>query len=87
MPIPLPGLESFGIDLVWFGVILVINLEIGAVTPPVGMNLFVVKAIDDEYTIKDVLIGSIPYVLLGLVGLVLVMLFPDIALFVPNHFG
>lgn len=85
VPILLPGLESFGIDLIWFGVILVINLEIGAVTPPVGMNLFVVKAIYDEYTILDVLIGSIPYALIGLLGLALVIIFPEIALFLPDH--
>jgi C4-dicarboxylate transporter DctM subunit len=84
VPILLPGLEALHIDLIWFGVILVINMEIGAVTPPVGMNLFVVRGLRDDYTIREVLIGSLPYALLGLVGLALVMIFPEIALYLPT---
>ncbi|WP_322997797.1 TRAP transporter large permease subunit [Castellaniella sp.] len=84
VPILLPGLEALHIDLIWFGVILVINMEIGAVTPPVGMNLFVVKGLRPDYTIRDVLIGSLPYAALGLVGLALVVIFPQIALLIPN---
>jgi C4-dicarboxylate transporter DctM subunit len=84
VPILLPGLEALHIDLIWFGVILVINMEIGAVTPPVGMNLFVVKGLRPDYTIRDVLIGSLPYATLGLVGLALVVIFPQIALWLPS---
>ena len=84
VPILLPGLEHFNIDLVWFGVILVINMEIGAVTPPVGMNLFVVKALRPDYSIGEILMGSLPFALLGLLGLALVMIFPEIALFLPQ---
>ncbi|MGB3836981.1 TRAP transporter large permease [Castellaniella sp.] len=87
VPILLPGLVAMQIDLVWFGVILVINMEIGAVTPPVGMNLFVVKALRPDYTIRDVLIGSLPYAGLGLVGLALVVIFPQIALLLPSMGG
>jgi C4-dicarboxylate transporter DctM subunit len=84
VPILLPGLEALHIDLIWFGVILVINMEIGAVTPPVGMNLFVVKGLRPDYTIRDVLVGSLPYAGLGLVGLALVVIFPQIALLLPS---
>jgi C4-dicarboxylate transporter DctM subunit len=84
VPILLPGLEALHIDLVWFGVILVINMEIGAVTPPVGMNLFVVQSLRPDYTIREVLEGSLPYACMGLVGLALVMIFPQIALLLPN---
>ncbi len=84
VPILLPGLEHFDIDLIWFGVILVINMEIGAVTPPVGMNLFVVKALRPDYAISEILMGSLPFAMLGLVGLALVMVFPEIALFLPQ---
>lgn len=84
VPILLPGLEALHIDLIWFGVILVINMEIGAVTPPVGMNLFVVKGLRPDYTISDVLIGSLPYAGLGLLGLALVVIFPQIALWLPS---
>ncbi|SBS32042.1 Sialic acid TRAP transporter permease protein SiaT [Marinomonas spartinae] len=84
VPILLPALQALDINLVWFGVILVINMEIGAVTPPVGMNLFVVKAICEDFTIKDVLVGAFPYAMMGLLGLVLIMVFPDIAMYLPN---
>ncbi|WP_417277445.1 TRAP transporter large permease [Castellaniella sp.] len=87
VPILLPGLEALQIDLIWFGVILVINMEIGAVTPPVGMNLFVVKGLRPDYTIRDVLIGSLPYASLGLLGLALVVIFPQIALLLPSMGG
>jgi C4-dicarboxylate transporter DctM subunit len=86
IPILLPGLQALHIDLIWFGVILVINMEIGAVTPPVGMNLFVVQSLHD-YTIGEVLIGSLPYAFMGLIGLALVMLFPQIALLLPGRIG
>jgi C4-dicarboxylate transporter DctM subunit len=88
VPILLPGLEALHIDLIWFGVILVINMEIGAVTPPVGMNLFVVRGLREDFTIREVLMGSLPYAALGLVGLALVMIFPQIALYLPGggHF-
>jgi C4-dicarboxylate transporter DctM subunit len=84
VPILLPGLEAMHIDLVWFGVILVINMEIGAVTPPVGLNLFVVQSLRPDYTIREVLIGSFPYAMMGLLGLALVIVFPQIALFLPH---
>ncbi|MES1956088.1 TRAP transporter large permease [Salinisphaera hydrothermalis] len=84
VPILLPALQALNIDLIWFGVILVINMEIGAVTPPVGMNLFVVQSLSDDYTITDVLRGSLPYALMGLVGLALVIIFPQIALWLPS---
>jgi C4-dicarboxylate transporter DctM subunit len=84
VPILLPGLESMHIDLVWFGVILVINMEIGAVTPPVGMNLFVVQSLRPDYTIREVLEGSLPYASMGLLGLALVLIFPQIALRHPS---
>lgn len=88
VPILLPGLEAQHIDLIWFGVILVINMEIGAVTPPLGMNLFVVLGIQSpghaDYRISEVLYGSFPYALMGLIGLALVMIFPQIALLLPG---
>ena len=84
VPILLPALTALNIDLIWFGVILVINMEIGAVTPPVGMNLFVVKALRSDYTLTEVLVGSLPYAFMGLLGLALVVIFPDIALLLPS---
>lgn len=52
VPILLPALQALHIDLLWFGVIQIVNMEIGAVTPPVGMNLFVVQSLRKDYTIR-----------------------------------
>jgi C4-dicarboxylate transporter, DctM subunit len=84
VPILLPALQALNIDLIWFGVILVINMEIGAVTPPLGMNLFVVKAIQEDFSLREILAGSLPYAGMGLIGLVLVMAFPQIALWLAG---
>ena len=87
IPILLPGLQALHVDLIWFGVILVMNMEIGAVTPPVGMNLFVVQALREDFTIREVFMGSLPYAFMGLIGLAIVMLFPQLALLLPTHLG
>lgn len=84
VPILLPGLQAQHIDLLWFGVILVMNMEIGAVTPPLGMNLFVVQSLRSDYSIGEVLLGALPYALVALGGLALVLIFPQIALFLPG---
>jgi C4-dicarboxylate transporter DctM subunit len=84
VPILLPSLVALNINLIWFGVILVINMEIGTVTPPVGLNLFVVKSLYPDYTLGEILLGSAPYAMMGLLGLALVMIFPQIALLIPN---
>ena len=62
-PILLPIITAAGFDPVWFGVIVTINMEIGLITPPVGLNLFVVNAIAPDVPTKTVLWGSVPYVL------------------------
>jgi C4-dicarboxylate transporter DctM subunit len=85
VPILLPVLNTMHIDLVWFGVILIMNMEIGAVTPPVGMNLFVIQALRADYAISEILKGALPYVAMALVGLALVIAFPQIALLLAGR--
>ena len=65
MPVVYPILESIGCDLVWFGVLLVLLMETGLITPPVGLNLFVVKGLTNV-TIREVIAGVIPFVLMRL---------------------
>ena len=67
-PILLPIITAAGFDPVWFGVIVTINMEIGLITPPVGLNLFVVNAIAPDVPTKTVLWGSVPYVMMMIVG-------------------
>ena len=85
LPITHPVMMKLGFDPVWFGVFVVLLVEIGAVTPPVGVNCFVVQASSDgRIKLEDVFMGLIPYVLAGFIMLFLLCLFPQMALFLPQ---
>ncbi len=84
-PILLPIITAAGFDPVWFGVIVTVNMEIGLITPPVGLNLFVVNAIVPDIPTKTVLWGSVPYVAMMIVGIIILSIFPDIATWLPNY--
>jgi C4-dicarboxylate transporter DctM subunit len=85
-PIFLPALVALDIDLVWYGVLLMINLELAMITPPVGMNLFVIKGITDE-PLSEVIRGAFPYVLMMCLGLALLVAFPWLATALPHSAG
>ncbi len=85
-PILLPTMLALDIDLVWYGVLLMINLELAMITPPVGMNLFVIKGITDA-PLSEVVRGSFPYVLLMLGGLLALLLVPGLATWLPYSAG
>jgi tripartite ATP-independent transporter DctM subunit len=78
-PIILPPLKVAGFDLVWFGVVMTVVMEMGLIHPPVGLNLFVIKNIAPDIPLKDVIWGTIPFVLLMMLAVVLLCLFPGIA--------
>ena len=82
-PVILPAMAHLGIHPVWYGVLLVINLELALITPPVGMNLFTIKAVT-QAPIGDIIRGSLPYVLLIFVCLAAVMAWPQLALWLPG---
>jgi C4-dicarboxylate transporter DctM subunit len=82
-PVVLPVLAALHISPIWYGVLLTINLELALITPPVGMNLFAIKAIT-KAPIGEIIMGILPYVILLIVGLGLVMAFPQIALWLPS---
>jgi C4-dicarboxylate transporter DctM subunit len=82
-PIVMPTLAALGVDPVWYGVLLTINLELALITPPVGMNLFTIKAITNA-PIGEIIAGVLPYVALMTLCLALVLAFPQIALWLPS---
>jgi C4-dicarboxylate transporter DctM subunit len=84
-PILLPIITAAGFDPVWFGVIVTINMEIGLITPPVGLNLFVVNAIAPDVPTRTVLWGSVPYVICMVLAIVILCIFPEIATWLPDH--
>lgn len=83
-PVILPVMLALQINPVWYGILLMINLELALITPPVGMNLFTIKAITHA-PIADIIAGILPYVALLVLGLALIMIFPDLALFLPRN--
>ena len=87
LPIIFPIITQLGFDPVWFGVIVTINVEIGMITPPVGLNLFVLKAAVPDIHMRDIIGGSLPYVILLMLGLALIMVFPSLATWLPGRMG
>jgi tripartite ATP-independent transporter DctM subunit len=83
-PILLPIITALGFDPVWFGVILTINMEIGLITPPVGLNLYVVNGIAPDVRLQTILMGALPYMLCMVVAIVILCIFPGIATWLPN---
>lgn len=84
MPVLTPVLEANSFDLIWFAVVLTINMEIGLITPPVGLNLFVLKGVVPYVSIKDILMGSFPFVVIMIVFSVILAVFPEIVLWLPS---
>jgi C4-dicarboxylate transporter, DctM subunit len=78
-PIILPPLKAAHFDLVWFGVIMTIVMEMGLIHPPVGLNLFVIKSIAPDISLRDVIWGVIPFVALMIFAVVILCIFPGIA--------
>jgi len=84
IPIVFPLVVAMGIDPVWFGIYLVVMAELALITPPVGMNLYVVQGIRKEGLITDVIVGTLPFLLMMLLLVVLLWVFPDLALWLPR---
>src|SRR5690606_18691262 len=83
-PLLYPIVVQAGFDPYWFAVVLTINMEIGLITPPIGLNLFVLNSIAPQVPTKEVLWGSLPYVLVMLAGIVLLCIFPEIVTWLPD---
>lgn len=84
VPFVVPIMTALGVDLIWLGVLICITIEIGLLTPPVGLNLFVMRAATGE-PLHDVVRGSVPFVALQVLVLVLVLFFPGLALFLVSE--
>ncbi|MGH8800065.1 MAG: TRAP transporter large permease [Casimicrobiaceae bacterium] len=84
-PILYPIIKAAGFDPVWFGVILTINMEIGLIHPPVGLNIYIVSAIAPDVPVTRIMWGTIPYVLCMMLAIVLLCMFPEIATWLPDH--
>ncbi|MBS0123571.1 TRAP transporter large permease [Thetidibacter halocola] len=83
-PILLPIITTAGFDPIWFAVILTINMEIGLISPPVGLNLYVINGIAPDISLRTILVGSLPFVLCMVVAIVLLCFFPWLATGLPD---
>jgi tripartite ATP-independent transporter DctM subunit len=87
IPVALPIIESLHFDPIWFGVIVIKTIEIALVTPPVGLNVYVLKGIAPQIAITDIFKGSLPFIIMDILVLILMILFPQIVLFLPAQMG
>ena len=84
MPVVFPLIQQLGFDPIWFGVIVVTVTEMGSITPPVGLNAFVISGLND-LPLDTVFRGCVPFVLAGVILLALLIIFPEISLFLPQR--
>ncbi|MDY4697106.1 TRAP transporter large permease [Selenomonas montiformis] len=84
LPMLYPIVKSLGFDLIWFNVVMLINMELALITPPVGMNLFVIKGISPDSTIGQIIRGSVPFAAIMALEIVLLCLAPQIATWLPS---
>jgi TRAP-type C4-dicarboxylate transport system permease large subunit len=78
-----PIVTNLGYDPIWFGIVLVLLLEVGLITPPVGINLFTIKAVRTDIPLSDVAFGALPFVVIVLLTVALLVAFPQIVLWLP----
>ncbi len=84
VPVFLPTLIQSGVDMIWFGIIVVLVTELGLITPPIGMNVFVVKSVMPDIRLADIFRGVVPYIVALLSALVFLFVFPYIATLLPS---
>jgi tripartite ATP-independent transporter DctM subunit len=83
-PILMPIILTAGFDPIWFAVILTINMEIGLISPPVGLNLYVINGIAPDISLKTILLGSLPYVACMVIAIIILCIFPGLATWLPD---
>jgi tripartite ATP-independent transporter DctM subunit len=84
LPIVIPIMQALNYDLIWFGVIMVIVLEMGLIDPPVGINVFIVKGLVPDVPMSEIFAGIVPFWLAMMICIAILIAFPEIALIIPN---
>jgi TRAP-type C4-dicarboxylate transport system permease large subunit len=85
VPIIFPVIKELGFDPIWFGVIIVMTVELGLIHPPVGMNIFVIKSVVEDVKMSTMFYGVMPFIITDLLRLIILIAFPIIALWLPSH--
>jgi len=84
VPIVFPVIKELGFDPIWFGVIIVVTVELGLIHPPVGMNIFVIKSVVEDVKISTIFYGVLPFIITDIIRLIILIAFPMIALWLPS---
>jgi C4-dicarboxylate transporter, DctM subunit len=85
VPIVFPVIKALGFDPIWFGVIIVMTVELGLIHPPVGMNVFVIKSVVKDVKLSTIFYGVLPFVVTDILRLAVLIAFPILALWLPSH--
>jgi C4-dicarboxylate transporter DctM subunit len=85
IPIVFPVVKALGFDPIWFGVVIVMTVELGLIHPPVGMNVFVIKSVVKDVKLSTVFKGVLPFVVTDIIRLAILIAFPVIATWLPSH--
>jgi tripartite ATP-independent transporter DctM subunit len=85
VPIIFPVIRELGFDPIWFGVIIVMTVELGLIHPPVGMNIFVIKSVIEDAKISTIFYGVMPFIVTDILRLIILIAFPILATWLPSH--
>ena len=85
VPIIFPVIKQMGFDPIWFGVVIVMTVELGLIHPPVGMNIFVIKSVLEDVKISTIFAGVIPFIITDIIRLAILVAFPILATWLPSH--
>ena len=83
-PVLLPLIQAMGYDPLWFGIVMVLNLEIAVITPPVGLNLYALRGVCPELSVEEIIKSALPFVAVQFLVLMLFVFFPIISLWLPS---
>ncbi len=84
-PVIMPGMLAAGFDPIWFGIVLTVNMELGLITPPVGLNLFVINGIAPDISFRQIMRGVMPFIAIMGLYIVLLAVFPEIVMWLPDN--
>ncbi|MEM6462019.1 MAG: TRAP transporter large permease [Pseudomonadota bacterium] len=87
VPIIFPIVQNLGFDPIWFGILVVITIELGLITPPIGLNVFVIKSIEPDLSLGSIYKGVLPFIGMDIIRLALLVAFPWLVLALPNSMG
>jgi TRAP-type C4-dicarboxylate transport system permease large subunit len=83
-PIILPPLRAADFDIIWFGIVMTIVMEMGLIHPPVGLNIFVIRNVAPDISLREIIFGTLPFVLLMMLAVLVLCFVPGIATYLPD---